>query len=134
MSAQETEHTKDTVEVAWIPPIEEAFSLGVGLCPANEYALKEGVKFDTGKPRWDLLPLSQVEDVVKVLTGGSLKYSDDNWKKIPNIQDRYFAAAMRHLTAQRNGERLDSESGLPHLSHAVCCLLFMAWEEGEPNE
>ena len=91
---------------------------------------EHGVKYDEGKPRWDLLPMSQVEDVVKVLTGGSLKYSDDNWKKIPNIQDRYFSAAMRHLTAQRDGERLDRESGLPHLSHAVCCLLFMAWEEG----
>ena len=90
-----------------------------------------GIKYDQDKPRWELLPLREVEDVVKVLTAGSKKYSDENWKKIDNIQDRYFSAAMRHMTAQRNGEVLDKETGLPHLSHAICCLLFMAWEEQE---
>jgi len=88
-----------------------------------------GVKFDQDKPRWELLPLDEVEDVVKVLTFGSKKYADDNWKKIEDIPNRYFSAAMRHLKAQRSGEKVDSETGQSHLAHAICCLLFMAWEE-----
>lgn len=93
-----------------------------------------GVKYDQDKPRWDLLPLEEVEDVVKVLTFGSKKYEDDNWKKIENIQDRYFAATMRHLRAQRSGEEVDPETGQSHLAHAICCLLFMAWEEKRVKE
>lgn len=92
-----------------------------------------GTKYDAQKPRWDLLPLGPVEDVVRVLTHGAAKYSDNNWRYVPNAHDRYFAAAMRHLVAYRQGELLDPESGLPHLAHAVCCLLFLMWF-GEPSQ
>ena len=88
-----------------------------------------GTKYDTGKDRWDLLPWAEVRDIVRVLTHGAQKYADDNWKAVPDAWDRYFAAAHRHLIAHRLGERLDPESGLPHLAHAACCLLFLAWFE-----
>lgn len=35
-----------------------------------------------------------------------------------------MAAAMRHLAARAEGVLVDEESGLPHLAHAVCSLLF----------
>jgi hypothetical protein len=34
---------------------------------------------------------------------------------------------MRHVHAWRAGETKDPESGLHHLAHAGCCLLFMLW-------
>ena len=40
-------------------------------------------------------------------------------------------ACHRHLQAWWSGERLDKESGLPHLAHAVCCLLFLMWGDDE---
>ena len=40
---------------------------------------------------------------------------------------RYFSAAHRHIHAWVGGELRDRESGLPHLAHAVCCLLLLAW-------
>lgn len=91
----------------------------------------EGIKYDEGKPLWNLLPWKQVEDIVKVLTRGKVKYSPDNWKKVEPYNDRYFAAAMRHLTAWHMGERLDPETGYPHLAHACCCLLFIMWKDDE---
>jgi len=39
----------------------------------------EGTKYDEDKPRWDLLPFTEVEKVVKVLTMGAKKYADGNW-------------------------------------------------------
>ena len=85
----------------------------------------EGVKYDQDKPRWELLPLSPTEEIVKVLTYGANKYDDDNWKKLKNLRDRYFAALMRHTVAYRQGEAYDPESGLHHLAHACCSLLFI---------
>jgi hypothetical protein len=86
-----------------------------------------GRKDDSGKPRWDLLPMTEVGEAVDVLTTGAVKYEDDNWKRVPDHRSRYFSAAMRHLTAWWGGERLDAETGKSHLAHAVCCLLFLMW-------
>ena len=74
---------------------------------------------------WHLLPWVATSLVVKVLTYGAKKYAPENWRKVQDPQDRYFAAAMRHLVARRDGQKLDPESGLPHLAHAACCILFM---------
>ena len=92
----------------------------------------DGVKYDQEKPRWDLLPFKPINEVVKVLTFGATKYADDNWQKVPNAKNRYFAAAQRHIWAWVDGEHKDSESGLHHLAHAVCCLLFAMWFDMRP--
>lgn len=84
------------------------------------------MKHDAGKARWDLLPMGATAAVVDVLTYGARKYAPDNWRFVPDARTRYYAAAMRHLVAWWRGERRDSESGLPHLAHAACCLLFLA--------
>lgn len=84
-----------------------------------------GVKFDQGKPEWDLVPWEGLEPVVRVLTMGARKYSPDNWKKVPDGRRRYTAAAFRHLVAFARGEERDPESGEPHLAHCICCLLFI---------
>lgn len=91
-----------------------------------------GVKLDSEKLRYDLLPPLAEEAVVGVLTYGARKYAPDNWRKVPDASDRYFAAARRHLASWRKGERVDPESGHPHLAHAICCLLFLAELEAGP--
>lgn len=85
----------------------------------------KGVKLDRGKPDWTLLPWGAVEQVVRVLDHGVEKYSREGWRKVEGARLRYSAAALRHITTRLRGERLDPETGLPHLAHAVCCLLFL---------
>ncbi len=85
----------------------------------------DGQKHDTDKPRYDLMPVHAEAAVVDVLTFGAKKYAPDNWRHVESATDRYTAAALRHIAAYRMGEREDQESGLPHLAHAVCCLMFM---------
>jgi hypothetical protein len=92
-------------------------------------ASEVGVKHDEGKPRWSLLPLEAVREIVKVLMVGATKYSDNNWKVVDNRRERYYNAAMRHITAWFMGEQNDPEDGLNHLAHAGCCILFLLWED-----
>lgn len=89
----------------------------------------QGVKYDENKPRWSLLPIRPVTEIVRVLTYGSVKYADDNWKHVDNFRDRYYSALMRHLTAWWAGEIQDPETGYNHLAHAGCCLLFLLWKD-----
>lgn len=89
--------------------------------------MKKGLKYDKGKDRWDLLPWSEVKDVVKVMTFGAKKYGDNNWQQVERGKSRYFAAFMRHFTDWLEGERYDKESGLHHLAHAATCLIFVLW-------
>jgi len=97
------------------------------LKPEKFVGLSESVgkKLDTGKPRWDLLPWKATGAIVDVLTFGAKKYAPNNWRKVPEARERYLAAALRHLVAWGDGEDTDPESGLHHLAHAGCCVLFL---------
>lgn len=83
------------------------------------------VKADQAKARMDLLPPKVLEGVAQVLAFGAKKYAAWNWVKAP-AYGRYFAAVQRHLAAWQAGEDLDPETGLPHLHHALCSLMFLA--------
>lgn len=84
-----------------------------------------GVKWDTDKTRFDLLPVKVEEAVAKVLTFGAKRYGDRNWQKVDDARNRYLAACVRHMNAYRLGEELDNETGLPHLAHAITNLTFI---------
>jgi hypothetical protein len=93
---------------------------------------KAGLKYDNGKLRFELYLIEAYEGCTEVLTFGANKYTPDGWKTVPNAKDRYYAALVRHLNAQKKfsdaggkGLAVDNESGLPHLDHAQCCLIFL---------
>lgn len=86
---------------------------------------KGGRKFDGGKLQYGLLPPLALQEIVKVLTFGAEKYEPDNWRRVPDSNRRYFDAAQRHLWAYKQGEQLDPETGISHLAHALCCIMFM---------
>ena len=86
-----------------------------------------GRKYDSNKPRYSLLPENTVLNVVQVLEYGAIKYEVNNWQKVPDARTRYYDAAMRHIDDWWNGSEIDEESSLPHLAHAMCCLLFLMW-------
>ena len=76
--------------------------------------------------------MKEVEEVVQVLTLGARKYEDWNWQKVIRSEkgtSRYFSAALRHLAAYQSKNDCDTETGLSHLAHAVCCILFLMWND-----
>lgn len=83
-----------------------------------------GTKDDDGKLPVDLLPFDALEKVSRILAYGAKKYAPDNWRKVPNGTKRYTAAALRHLFSFMKGEIKDKETGMPHLWHAACNVLF----------
>lgn len=92
---------------------------------ASQTATTGGRKFDGGKPRYGLLPPLAMKATAEVLTFGAEKYEPDNWKHVPESKTRYFDALERHVWAWKMGETMDPESGLHHLAHALCCLMFL---------
>ena len=91
----------------------------------SEQSLDMGTKYDSDKPRMDLIPPHAELLLAQVLTYGANKYASDNWRKVDNASQRYLAAALRHINSHRQGEVIDPESGLPHLAHAMCSLAFI---------
>jgi hypothetical protein len=85
-----------------------------------------GQKFDGEKPRMDLIDPSFQIALADVLTYGAREYSAHNWRNGIDAS-RLYAALQRHLLAFWGGEDIDDESGLPHLSHAACELMFLQW-------
>jgi len=84
-----------------------------------------GRKYDSDKPQYRLIPPYALEEVAKNLTYGARKYSEFNWKKVPNARDRYLDACFRHVEAYRKGEKVDPENGYSHLAAAAVNLMFM---------
>ena len=41
---------------------------------------------------------------------------------------------MRHISAWLGNETNDPDSGLPHLAHAVCCLLYLIWFDSQEKK
>jgi Domain of unknown function (DUF5664) len=110
--------------------------------PKTELAQpKAGTKYDSGKPMYNLIPASALHEVVKVLTIGGLRYNEpineENWRKVPDLQHRYFAAAQRHIWADKRGLDIDVDDGdskgtnCYHLACAIASLMFMLQDKIE---
>lgn len=86
--------------------------------------MAEGRKDDIGKLPWHLLPWDAVEGIVEVLRFGAGKYGERNWER-GIAYSRVYSALIRHLVAWWRRAPADDETGLSHLKHAGCCLLFL---------
>lgn len=87
---------------------------------------KEAMKFDDGKLPIHLVDPEIILELAKVLDFGAKKYEAHNWK-IGIPVTRYYSALQRHLFAWLECEDKDPESGLDHLSHAACNLMFLIY-------
>jgi hypothetical protein len=94
---------------------------------------ESGQKFDTDKPPMDLLDRHALEQIARVLAFGAGKYDRHNWRGGIRYS-RLLAAALRHLHAFNDGEDKDPETGLSHIAHAGCCVMFLLWmEQARPD-
>lgn len=95
----------------------------------------EAIKFDDGKADWTLVPFEALEGMVKVLEFGAKKYAAWNWTEGGGFKwTRLIGSCLRHLFAWARGQDLDPESGLSHIYHAQCNLLFLAYYVGNKEK
>ena len=74
----------------------------------------------TGKGRFDLLPVNAIFRLAKHFENGARKYGPNNWRKgIP--LSRYLDSMMRHAFKFAGG--LEDEDHLSALIWNACCLL-----------
>lgn len=87
----------------------------------NGKALHEpGSKGDAGKIRPSLVLggfARALIEVCKVGTYGAVKYSDNGWMEVPNGEDRYDDAKLRHWLKEKSGEACDADTELAHAAH-----------------
>ncbi len=83
-----------------------------------------GKKFDGEKIRMDLLSPKALTEIARVMGEGAKKYGAQNWRK-GIAWSRVYAAIQRHLNAWNDGETYDQETGISHLAHAGCGIMFL---------
>lgn len=90
-----------------------------------------------GKPMWELLPLTVLEEVVKVYTAGAKKYGPNQWQNLQDGYQRYKGAMLRHLAEVEKGNAIDEETGCMHCAqvawNAIAMLHFKMKEERKQN-
>lgn len=84
----------------------------------------EGKKNDQEKVGTHLLPPGPLLEIAKVLDFGAKKYDPWNWAKGIKYT-RIYGAILRHLWSWYRGEDNDPETGISHLAHAGCGILFL---------
>lgn len=90
--------------------------------------LKEGMKYDGLKVRYDLIPALAINLLAQLYTIGAWKYEADNWRK-GLAWSRCYGALQRHANAFWAGEWADEQTGIPHLTCVMfcCCSLIESY-------
>ena len=83
------------------------------------------MKDSVGKAKLSLVPYHGMVAVAEVREYGVKKYGDpDGWKEVAPLE--FIDAALRHIGKYLAEADYDEESGLHHISHAACNLMFVA--------
>jgi hypothetical protein len=98
---------------------------GVPERPAHSPQTKSGNPKDgigATKLPLHLVPATALAVAALAHLDGATKYGAWNWRIAGVRASIYLDAVHRHLAKWTNGERLDPDSGVHHLGHAIACL------------
>ena len=91
------------------------------------------------KVPFSVIPANVIGELGLALLEGARKYGRHNWRVVGVRASVYFDAAMRHLTAFWEGQDIDPDSGLSHITKAIATLTVLRdamlnnnWEDDRP--
>ena len=68
------------------------------------------------------VPPNVLMELGTAMMEGALKYAPYNWRKAGVRSSVYYDALQRHIMAWWEGEDIDPDSGISHLTKAMACL------------
>lgn len=71
------------------------------------------------------VPTGPLMEVGLAMMEGGRKYGTHNYRAIGVRMSTYYDATLRHLTAWWEGENIDPDSGVHHLTKAIACLFVV---------
>lgn len=80
--------------------------------------VKEGLRFNEGKIRMDLIPPEMDRAYAEIATMGAKKYAPRNWE-LGMEWMKMIASLKRHLNEWELGNDTDPESGYNHMKHVL---------------
>lgn len=84
-----------------------------------------GLRYNSGKPRFDLIPADGLRALARHYTRGAEKYADRNWERGMDWS-KCFASLERHVWAWMGGEDFDPETGSHHMIAVAWNALALA--------
>lgn len=77
-----------------------------------------GMRFNSGKTKYSLVPESWTRVLAEILTTGAIKYEPHNWEK-GLVWSEILDSLERHKHAWLRGETYDPETSSHHLGHVA---------------
>lgn len=77
-----------------------------------------GLRYNTGKLKFSLIPAHWTRSLAEILTKGANKYAPRNWET-GLVHSEVLDSLHRHLDAFLGGERYDPETKCHHLGHVA---------------
>lgn len=77
------------------------------------------------KVPFQTLPMAVLAEMAVAHGEGAAKYGRHNWREGRVIASTYYGATLRHLCAWIEGEDIDPDSGLSHLTKAMTSLAVL---------
>ena len=100
---------------------------GLAIMPLDNITDETNPKDKIGakKPRLSLVPPSGLVYAALAMANGADKYGPYNFRDKKVQAMIYLEACIRHVLAWQDGEECAQDSGVPHLGHALACLLIL---------
>jgi hypothetical protein len=112
----------------WGSNIGDASIFSYKVIEENETELKEtnpkdavGVK----KVSFSTVPSTVIAEIAVGMTEGARKYARHNWRVAGVRGSIYYDATLRHLFKWWEGEDVDADSGLSHITKAITSLVVL---------
>lgn len=77
------------------------------------------------KVPFSCVPANVIGEIALGLMEGARKYRRHNYRVVGVRGSVYYDAALRHLMAWWEGEDIDKDSGMSHISKALSCLVVL---------
>lgn len=121
----------------WSPSAEPPFA--VVAPPSGSKATNPKDAVGVRKVPFSTVPASVVAEIGLAMLEGARKYGRHNYRKAGVRASVYYDASLRHMTAWWEGEDIDAESGLSHITKALACLVVIRdsmiqgnWKDDRP--